>query len=215
MISTVRFIRFVLPGIITLVSAHHSQAQLTLAFSRNFISQESFCVPLEKARGYNDDDVLREITRFGEEPLTSANKNVFRVIDYEDKGGIRRITIRKIEKSDSACVVTIKMIKNPRKGRVFVHQKKYPLDKWHDFQRLVKRYFREESKYSSVKVYYPEGAYQRYELSDAGNYQVLSERQTGSNGMVLRDYLEYLVSPIFEEECTTAKEWARAKRARE
>lgn len=215
MASSVRFSKFVLPGIVLLFSIHHSHAQLTFSYSRNYISQETFCVPLENKRNYEGDDVLREITRFGEEPLSSTNKNVFRVIDYDDRTDIRRITIRKIEKVDTVCLVTIKTIKNPRKGIVFVHQKKYSLDKWEDFQRLVKRYFRQDSKYSSVKIYYPEGWYQRYELSEAGNYQVLSERQTGSNGMVLRDYLEYLLSPIFEEECLVTARKRSAKRSAE
>lgn len=180
---------------------HDSSAQLPFSFQRNFISEESICIPLGDGRESNEDDISGDITRFGEEPLSSSNKNMFRVIDHGDPGDLRSITIRTIERRDSLCVVTIKTIRNPRKGIVFIHRKTYGIEKWNDFQALAKRYFRKSDKDSSVKTYFPDGAYQRYELNQEGDYSVLSERQTGSNGILLRDYLEYLLSPIFEEEC--------------
>lgn len=205
MSSTVKILICVLPGVaFFLAMAHDSSAQLPFSFKRNFITEESFCIPLEDGRGVDGDDIAREITRFGEEPLTSRDKNMFRVIDYSEPDNVRSITIRTLERRDTLCIVTIKTMMNPRKGIVFVHRKTYGLEKWNDFQVLAKRYFREDDKYSTVKTYFPEGAYQRYELLQDGKYHVLSERQTGSNGILLRDYLEYLLSPIFDDECTVS-----------
>ena len=191
---------FLLKLIFVSVTVQCAFSQLPFSYQRNVIKEESFCIPLEESEKDAEGDIFSEITRFGEEPLSFTNKNIFRVIDHGERD-VRDIVIRKIEKTDSVCVVTIKLIRNLRKRQVFVHRKTYDLSKWNDFQRLAKKYFREDSEYSSVKTYFPEGAYQKYEYNESGNYQVLSERETGSNGMWLRDYLEYLVSPIFVEEC--------------
>jgi hypothetical protein len=145
-------------------------------------------------------DITHDMYRFGEPSLKhDPDRNIFRVVTYGEPGELKDIVIRTIEKRDSTCIVTIKFLK--RKNQVFVHSKIYDLDKWKDFKKLSARYYRKYDRNSTVKVFHRDNCYQLYEDLEAGSYRSLIGREANNETVFLIDYLEYLLSPIFEYGC--------------
>jgi hypothetical protein len=143
-----------------------------------------------------------DLARFDEERnLNSYANDVFRIVTYGEPGDLKDIIIRKIEKKDSTCVVSIKYLKNFRRKEVLVHSKVYDLSKWNEFQSLAKRYFWQSSQYSEVKIARAGELGLQYEILDSGKYELISTVDLSSDTMWLYDYLDYLVSPIFDDKC--------------
>jgi hypothetical protein len=197
-------IRKTLFAVIALVTTLPAYSQLPFSFSRNYLKEKNDCVKVEPQRETDPADILSVITAFHEDPLSDSKRDVFRIIDFGKPGDLKAIVIQKIERIDSTCVVTIKLLKN-RKNLMFVHSKTYDISKWNDFEDLAKKYFRPDSKFTNVKTFNPHRAYQKYEYRHSGNYETMSGDDAGSNIMWLRDYLEYLLSPIFEVTCPEGK----------
>ena len=174
-------------------------AQTTFSFNRNFTAQETHCFKL--AAEPDDIDIDSVIGRFHESPINDSDKTIFRIVNYAQPGNLKYVTIRSIEKNDTSCIVTVKFLKNYRRQVVMVHSKTYDLEKWKEFRLMVSRYFQPAPGESVVKASYQEHSFQRYEFIENKNYQVLTGENAGSNISWLNDYLEYLVSPIFAEEC--------------
>ena len=145
-------------------------------------------------------DITDDLYRFGEKSLEeNAGRDVFRVVTYGQPGELKDIIVRTIEKRDSTCVVTIKFLM--KKNQVFVHSKVYDLDKWKDFKKLSARYYKKYDSKSTVKVFHRDNCYQLYEDLESGRYHSMTGRQANNETAFLIDYLEYLVSPIFEYGC--------------
>jgi hypothetical protein len=177
-------------------------AQLPFSLHRKVLGENTYCMPLKQSPLESDSRLEFQLGRFSEEQLQDNDHcDVFRIVDYKNSADLRGITIRRIERFDSTCVVTLKVIKNLRKNVVFVHTKTYDISKWNDFVLLASKYFSKDSKFSAIKVVYRDNWHQKMEWQQTGNYRVISDYEGGTDVFLLRDYLEYLLSPIFENSC--------------
>jgi hypothetical protein len=195
-----RYCRCLYLSVVTLLLTLPASAQLDFSFNRSFISQESTCVSLAEQQFTESPDISDDMYRFGETPLEhNVTRDIFRVVTYGQPGELKDIVIRSIEKRDSTCVVTIKFLM--KKNQVFVHSKVYDLGKWKDFKKLSGRYYRKYDRNSTVKIFHRDNCHQLYEDLESGRYRSLTGREANNETAFLIDYLEYLLSPIFEYGC--------------
>lgn len=182
--------------------ASNASGQLPFSFDRRFISESSYCTSLKEGNPEVEAEISHDLVRFSEEPSQQlGTREIFRIVDHGAPGDIRSIFIRTIERVDSTCVVTVKFVRNARKNQVFVHTKTYDISKWRDFEALAARYFTATSAYDNEKIAYVDDTYQKYELNSSMGYRLLTEKEASPDIMWLRDYLDYLISPIFESKC--------------
>jgi hypothetical protein len=195
-----RYCRYLYLTVVTLLLSLNARAQLDFSFNRNFRSQESTCINLAEQQFTESPDITDDLYRFGEKSLEdNPTKDIFRAVTFGEPGEVKDIVIRTIEKRDSSCVVTIKFLM--KKNQVFVHSKVYDLDKWKDFRKLSARYYRKYDRNSTVKVFHRDNCYQLYEDLESGRYRSLTGSEANNETVFLIDYLEYLLSPIFEYGC--------------
>jgi hypothetical protein len=181
----------------------NSNAQLPFSFERKYLAQQTDCLKLGQYQQDSNNDVENEILRFGE-PLRANDDIFFRITTYGTPGDAKSVVIHKIERRDSTCVVSIKFLRNLRRKEVFYHAKVYDLSKWNDFMVLVKKNFWEATE-SSTKVFFHDGMHVQYEFQDGANLKCINGTDANPDIVWLHDYLQYLISPIFEDACPPRK----------
>jgi hypothetical protein len=180
-----------------------SMAQLPFSFERKYLSERTDCLKLGVYLAGSDNPVENDILRFGE-PATDNDNVYFRIITYGVPGDAKSVVIHKIERFDSTCMVSIKFLKSLRRKEVFYHAKVYDLSKWTDFMSLVKKNFWEATE-STTKVFIHDGMHVQYEFQDGDRYKRIDGTNANPDIVWLHDYLQYLISPIFEDACPSRK----------
>jgi hypothetical protein len=191
-----------IPLLILLFFSTASLGQLKFSFERNVIAQSTTCILLKERDNKKELSVVSEVERFGEPDFTSIRgREIFRIVMHGAPANTKDIRIQTIERRDSLCIVTLKYVKNLRKKQILVHSKTYDITKWNEFMSLAGKYFIREVETSESKRTLGDESFELYEFNQNGAYKMMYGSDAPTGILTLMEYLDYLTSPIFNDEC--------------
>ncbi len=178
------------------------------SFNRDYISEDTYCINLKPRDTDSSLSIESELKRFEEQSIDKElGRQVFRIVSMGTPGDDQSIVIKVLEKMDSTCTLTIKMIKNLRKNKIIVHTKTFDNSLWDNFNLLADTTFwNQPEKAPIVRPGVHDGETLIYEFNDLGKYHsVVRGLSTGDTKVVqTKMYLGYLLNSFFDVKCKTA-----------
>lgn len=179
----------------------------TFSFNRDYLSEDTYCIKLKPRSAENSLDIESELERFDEKSIDKdINSEVFRIVSMGVPGNEKAIVINTLEKLDSTCILTIKIVKNLKKGEITVHTKTFDVEAWDKFNLLADTTFwNQKEEAPSIRAVHDGGIF-IYEFNNLGRYyRVVRGSSTGDTEVgQTRKYLSYLLNYFFDVRCKTA-----------